>query len=119
MQVIKAMLTLTGLVHKATAGVSKHVDGWRRYQHLWKQDKAATLDKFTAKQPTCVEFEEKLAKYSRVRRSAKLRALKWQIPSTQSSRIFLNCRLPEFQLLILGSPRPSFVARVAFIFSCD
>lgn len=61
------MLTLTGLIHKATSGIGKHLESWRRYQHLWKQDKATSLDKFAAKNPTCVEFEEKLSKYSRVR----------------------------------------------------
>jgi hypothetical protein len=62
------MLTLNGLIHKATSGIGKHLESWRRYQHLWKQDKATSLDKFAAKNPTCVEFEEKLSKYSRVRR---------------------------------------------------
>jgi dynein heavy chain len=66
--VIKAMLTLNGFIHKATGGIGKHLESWRRYQHLWKQDKGTSLDKFAAKNPTCVEFEEKLSKYSRVRR---------------------------------------------------
>ncbi|KAG6552246.1 hypothetical protein Mapa_006096 [Marchantia paleacea] len=43
-----------------------HLENWRKYQHLWRQDKTVILGKFVAKSPSCSFFEIKLAKYAKV-----------------------------------------------------
>ncbi len=65
-QVIKTMLQLNQAIQKVINGVTRYIEGWRRHSQLWKTDKAAVLDKFKAREPSCAEFEEKLAKYTKV-----------------------------------------------------
>jgi dynein heavy chain len=64
--VIKSMLTLNQAIQKAIHGVGRYIEGWRRHASLWKTDKGSVLDKFKARDPPCAEFEEKLAKYTKV-----------------------------------------------------
>ena len=61
--IIKVSFTLNHTIQKTLHAVSRHIEGWRRHQSLWKQDKASILDKFAAKNPSCGEYEEKLSKY--------------------------------------------------------
>ncbi|GBG66225.1 hypothetical protein CBR_g57828 [Chara braunii] len=65
-QIIKAMLILNHMLHKAVSGVNRFIENWRKHQHLWKQDKTTILDKFAAKNPSCAEFEDRLSKYAKV-----------------------------------------------------
>eukprot|EP00899_Mesostigma_viride_P018540 jgi/Mesvir1/26688/Mv20468-RA.1 len=65
-QVIKSMLTLNHTIQKTFGGINRYIDHWRKYQHLWKQDRNAILDKFASRGPSCAEFEDKLSKYSRL-----------------------------------------------------
>ncbi|KAL2608324.1 hypothetical protein R1flu_026897 [Riccia fluitans] len=60
------MFTLNNSIQKASAGIYKHLENWRKYQHLWRQDKTLILSKFVARNPTCSFFEMKLAKYAKV-----------------------------------------------------
>jgi hypothetical protein len=60
------MLTLNSILQKAIQGIHKHLENWRKYQHLWKQDRMAILSKFVAKNPTAAFFEKKLEKYFKV-----------------------------------------------------
>jgi hypothetical protein len=66
-QVIKAMLALNHDIQKTISSINRYVDSWRRHQSLWKTEKSSVLDKFKTKDPSNAEFEEKLAKYSKVR----------------------------------------------------
>lgn len=65
-QVIKTMLQLNQSIQRTINNVNRYIDGWRRHQALWKTDKSSILDKFKAKAPQFDEFEEKLAKYTKV-----------------------------------------------------
>ncbi len=65
-QVIKTMLQLNQAIQRVINGVTRYLEGWRRHSQLWKTDKAVVLDKFKARDPSCAEFEEKLAKYTKV-----------------------------------------------------
>ena len=59
-------LTLNHTIQKTVSGVNRYMEGWKRHQFLWKQDKVSILDKFVAKVPTVEEFEEKLSKYTKM-----------------------------------------------------
>nr|AML30863.1 axonemal inner arm dynein heavy chain 7 [Marsilea vestita] len=65
-QIIKKMLILSNNINSAVTSVHKHLDVWRKYQHLWRQDKNVSLSKFVTQNPTLAKFEEKLAKYAKV-----------------------------------------------------
>ncbi|EFJ08822.1 hypothetical protein SELMODRAFT_131043 [Selaginella moellendorffii] len=65
-KIITSMLTLNTCIDKVLTGAHKHLDHWRKFQHLWRQDKLTIIGKFASKNPTCAKFEEKLAKYYKV-----------------------------------------------------
>ena len=60
------MLALNHDIQKTISSINRYVDSWRRHQSLWKTEKSSVLDKFKTKDPSNAEFEEKLAKYSKV-----------------------------------------------------
>uniref|UniRef100_G3SMY8 Dynein axonemal heavy chain 10 n=1 Tax=Loxodonta africana TaxID=9785 RepID=G3SMY8_LOXAF len=39
---------------------------WKRYRPLWKLDKAIVMEKFAARKPPCVAYDEKLQFYSKI-----------------------------------------------------
>jgi len=61
------MITLNNTIQKAVQGIQRHVENWRKYQHLWKQDKYTIINKFVSKSPPTSFFEKKLEKYKTVR----------------------------------------------------
>ena len=60
------MITLNNIIQKTVQGIQKHLENWRKYQHLWKQDRPAILLKFQGKAPPIMFFEKKLEKYNTV-----------------------------------------------------
>ena len=46
--------------------VGRYLNRWKRYRPLWKMDKAIVMEKFAAKRPSCVMYDEKLQFYSRI-----------------------------------------------------
>lgn len=65
-QIIKSILTLNNMIQKAIQGIQKHLENWRKYQLLWKQDRVAIINKLISKAPPTLFFERKLEKYMRV-----------------------------------------------------
>eukprot|EP00898_Chlorokybus_atmophyticus_P006649 jgi/Chlat1/6986/Chrsp56S00523 len=66
MWVIKLMLQLNHAIQKTISGINRYIENWRKYHHLWKQEKNVILERFAAKNPSCAEFEDKLSKYTKV-----------------------------------------------------
>jgi dynein heavy chain len=64
--VMKLLLSLFHTIQRTITGVNRFTDHWRKHQHLWKRDKNAELDKFSARIPSCRDFEEKLARYTKM-----------------------------------------------------
>ncbi|XP_073386148.1 dynein-1-alpha heavy chain, flagellar inner arm I1 complex isoform X3 [Physcomitrium patens] len=65
-QIIKSILTLNNMIQKAIQGIQKHLENWRKYQLLWKQDRVAIINKLISKAPPTLFFERKLEKYMRM-----------------------------------------------------
>ncbi|KAJ7569126.1 hypothetical protein O6H91_01G062100 [Diphasiastrum complanatum] len=65
-QIIKEMLTINNIIQKVLTGIHKNLESWRKYQHLWKQDKSAISERFVSRNPTCSKFEEKFYKYAKI-----------------------------------------------------
>ena len=60
------MISLNNIIQKTVQGIQRHLENWRKYQHLWKQDRPAILNKFQSKGPPIMFFEKKLEKYHTV-----------------------------------------------------
>ena len=69
--VLSRSITANGQIDRALASMNKAIGFWKRYSHLWKQDKQSTLDKFVAKQPDCMSFDDKLSRYMRIAQEIK------------------------------------------------
>ncbi|NXE53497.1 DYH10 protein, partial [Casuarius casuarius] len=68
--VIEQAVLITQNVHKLLAYLSNYLNRWKRYRLLWKLDKDIVMEKFAAKKPTCVAFDEKLQFYTKVAQEA-------------------------------------------------
>ncbi|XP_030648846.1 dynein heavy chain 10, axonemal [Chanos chanos] len=62
-------------VHRLLNSVSRYLNSWKRYRPLWKMDKAIVMEKFAAKKPSCVMYDEKLQFYASVSREVAQHAL--------------------------------------------
>ncbi|KAM5191717.1 dynein axonemal heavy chain 10 [Mantella aurantiaca] len=63
-QIIEQLVMISQNMHKLLTSLTKYLNRWKRYRPLWKLDKAIVLEKFAAKKPSCVTFDEKLQFYS-------------------------------------------------------
>ncbi|KAG9487629.1 hypothetical protein GDO78_007442 [Eleutherodactylus coqui] len=53
-------------MHKLLTSLIKYLNIWKRYRPLWKLDKAIVLEKFAARNPSCIMYDETLQFYSRL-----------------------------------------------------
>jgi dynein heavy chain len=64
---VRGLAAITTRAFERTFGrVNKQLDQYRKYDQLWKVDKAQHLAKFEQKAPTCVMFDSRLQSYSKV-----------------------------------------------------
>jgi hypothetical protein len=66
-QVMGAAVQVHQDISKAASRLRRHIDGWKKYADIWKADRVTLLDKFKAKGPPTAAFEEKFAKFQKVR----------------------------------------------------
>ncbi|NXI62875.1 DYH10 protein, partial [Anseranas semipalmata] len=64
--IIEQATLITQNVHKLLASLSKYLNQWKRYRLLWELDKDIAIEKFAAKKPACVTFDEKLQFYMKI-----------------------------------------------------
>ncbi|XP_063171723.1 dynein axonemal heavy chain 10 [Candoia aspera] len=64
--IIEQAILITQNMHKLLGSLTKYLNRWKRYRPLWKLDKAIVMEKFAAKKPPCVVFDEKLQFYMKV-----------------------------------------------------
>ncbi|NXA37419.1 DYH10 protein, partial [Eudromia elegans] len=64
--IIEQAVLITQNVHKLLAFLSNYLNRWKRYRLLWKLDKDIVMEKFAAKKPACVVFDEKLQFYTKI-----------------------------------------------------
>ncbi|NWJ04820.1 DYH10 protein, partial [Crypturellus undulatus] len=65
-QIIEQAVLITQNVHKLLAFLSNYLNRWKRYRLLWKLDKDIVMEKFAARKPACVIFDEKLQFYTKI-----------------------------------------------------
>ncbi|XP_036352277.2 dynein axonemal heavy chain 10 [Ochotona princeps] len=65
-QIIEQAVMIPHNVHRVLVSLMKYLQKWKRYRPLWKLDKAIVMEKFAAKKPACVLYDEKLQFYSKI-----------------------------------------------------
>lgn len=53
-------------IHRLLVNIMKYLQRWKRYRPLWKLDKSIVMEKFAAKKPPCVAYDEKLQFYAKI-----------------------------------------------------
>ncbi len=66
MEIIKTALLLTGALHGTKAAVGHHLASFKKYDWVWKADKAAEHARFAAAAPTTSDYEAELRRFSLV-----------------------------------------------------
>ncbi|CAH1233746.1 DNAH10 [Branchiostoma lanceolatum] len=64
--VIDLVVTASQNVQKTLMALNKYLSRWKRYRPLWKLDKGIMMEKFAAKKPSCVAYDEKLQFYTKI-----------------------------------------------------
>lgn len=65
-QVNEHAVSISQNIQRLLGSVTRHLNHWRRYRTLWKIDKAIMLEKFAAKKPSCMSYDEKLQFYTHI-----------------------------------------------------
>ncbi|XP_077015711.1 dynein axonemal heavy chain 10 isoform X3 [Tamandua tetradactyla] len=65
-QIIEQALMIPQNIHRILITLMKYLQKWKRYRPLWKLDKTIVMEKFAAKRPSCVSYDEKLQFYSKI-----------------------------------------------------
>ncbi|XP_049721902.1 dynein axonemal heavy chain 10 isoform X2 [Elephas maximus indicus] len=65
-QIIEHAVMIPQNIHRILINLMKYLQKWKRYRPLWKLDKAIVMEKFAARKPPCVAYDEKLQFYSKI-----------------------------------------------------
>ncbi|KAG2470484.1 DYH10 protein, partial [Polypterus senegalus] len=65
-QIKDEAVALSQSIHKVLMSITRYLNRWKRYRPLWKVDKAITMEKFAAKKPPCVSYDEKFQFYTKI-----------------------------------------------------
>lgn len=65
-QINEQATAVTQSMQRLLNGVSVHLKHWMSYRSLWNPDRAIVLEKFAAKKPSCVTYDEKFQFYIKV-----------------------------------------------------
>uniref|UniRef100_A0A674DLM6 Dynein axonemal heavy chain 10 n=1 Tax=Salmo trutta TaxID=8032 RepID=A0A674DLM6_SALTR len=65
-QVNERAMAISQNIQRLLSAVGRYLNRWKRYRPLWKLDKAIVMEKFAAKRPSYVMYDEKLQFYARV-----------------------------------------------------
>lgn len=74
-QIHESAITVSQNVQRLLSSVGRYLNHWKHYRTLWKLDKAIVNEKFAAKKPSCVMYDDKLQFYARVKLEVMLQPL--------------------------------------------
>ncbi|KAM4707116.1 dynein axonemal heavy chain 10 [Discoglossus pictus] len=86
-QIIEQAIIISQNMHRLLSSLTKYLNRWKRYRPLWKLDKANVMEKFAAKKPSCVLYDEKLQFYTRIAQEVTQQPL---IKDEQCIRLYLG-----------------------------
>ncbi|XP_051514176.1 dynein axonemal heavy chain 10 [Myxocyprinus asiaticus] len=65
-QINEQAMAVTQSMQRLLNGINVYLKNWMCYRSLWKLDKAIVMEKFAAKKPSCVMYDEKFQFYVKV-----------------------------------------------------
>ncbi|XP_069789574.1 dynein axonemal heavy chain 10 isoform X2 [Narcine bancroftii] len=65
-QIIELAISTSQNLQKLLGSLGKFLNSWKKYRSLWKMDKSIVVEKFAARNPSCVSYDEKLQFYTRI-----------------------------------------------------
>ncbi|XP_055461995.1 dynein axonemal heavy chain 10 [Psammomys obesus] len=65
-QIMDQAVMIPQNIHRHLVNLMKYLQKWKRYRPLWKLDKSIVMEKFAAKKPPCVAYDEKLQFYAKI-----------------------------------------------------
>ncbi|XP_006865538.1 PREDICTED: dynein heavy chain 10, axonemal [Chrysochloris asiatica] len=65
-QIMEQAVMIPQNIHRILINLMKFLQKWKRYRPLWKLDKAIVMEKFAARKPSCVSYDDKLQFYSKI-----------------------------------------------------
>lgn len=65
-QIMDQAVMIPQNIHRLLVNIMKYLQRWKRYRPLWKLDKSIVMEKFAAKKPPCVAYDEKLQFYAKI-----------------------------------------------------
>ncbi|XP_047141246.1 dynein axonemal heavy chain 10 isoform X1 [Hydra vulgaris] len=63
-QVVDLVSQISKTLQVTLGGLNKYLNKWKKYRKLWSLDKVMIIEKFASKNPSCVQYDEKLQFYS-------------------------------------------------------
>nr|XP_046467282.1 dynein axonemal heavy chain 10 [Neodiprion pinetum] len=60
------IISVQDTAHRLSVELYRYVQKWRKYGNLWRYDKSQTCEKFAAKNPTLLQYDEKFTFYGAI-----------------------------------------------------
>lgn len=74
-QIHESARTVYQNVQRLLLSVDRYLDHWRRYRPLWERNKTIANEKFAARKPSCVMYDDKLQFLSHINQEVMLESL--------------------------------------------
>ncbi|XP_029909103.1 dynein heavy chain 10, axonemal [Myripristis murdjan] len=71
----ESAMTVSQNVQRLLSSVGHYLNCWKHYGPLWKMDKATVNEKFAAKKPSCVMYDDRLQYYTHINQEVMLEPL--------------------------------------------
>ncbi|KAJ3602265.1 hypothetical protein NHX12_030024 [Muraenolepis orangiensis] len=65
-QISEQAMAVSQNLQRLLGSLGRYLSSWKRYCPMWKLDKAVAMEKFAAKKPSCVLYDDKLQFYAKV-----------------------------------------------------
>lgn len=65
-QISEQAMAVSQNVQRLLCSLGRYLSSWKRYSPLWKHDKAVSMEKFAAKKPPCILYDDRLQFYMNV-----------------------------------------------------
>lgn len=75
LQINESAMAVSQTVQRLLFSVDQYLNHWKRYRPLWEKNKTIVHEKFAAKNPSCVMYDEKLQHLSHINQEVKLEPL--------------------------------------------
>lgn len=74
-QINESAMTVSQNIQRLLLSVDRYLNHWKRYRPLWERNKTIVNEKFAARKPSCVMYDDKLQFLSRINQEVTLEPL--------------------------------------------